>query len=105
MPVVVQLNFNGVAAQVVQRASAVVQKTAMDLEARAKQIVPVDTGLLKSSIQHQRVDDLTAQVDVFAEYAGYVEFGTSRQRAQPYLIPAAESVRPGFEAAMTQITR
>jgi len=44
-------------------------------------------------------------VDVFAEYAGYVEFGTSRQRAQPYLTPAAEAVRPGFEAAMTQITR
>lgn len=105
MPVIVQLNFNAVAAQVVQRASAVVQKTAMDLEARAKQIVPVDTGLLKSSIQYQPADGLTAQVDVYAEYAEHVEFGTTRQRAQPYLIPAAEAVRPGFEAAMTQITR
>lgn len=105
MPVVVQLNFNGVAAQVVQRASAVVQKTAMDLEARAKQIVPVDTGLLKSSIQHQRVDDLTAQVDVYAEYAGYVEFGTTRQAAQPYLVPAAEETRVEFIEELTQITR
>jgi len=105
MPVVVQLNFGAVIDQVKQKASLVVQQTAVDLEARAKEIVPVKTGHLRSTIQHTVTGDLTAQVDVGAGYAGFVEFGTSKQEAQPYLTKAAEEIRPEFIEKLTQITR
>ena len=52
---------------------------------RAKFYVPVDTGLLKSSIRRTSFKSFGS--DVF--YSGYVETGTSRTRAQPYLAPAA----------------
>lgn len=37
-------------------------------------------------------DDVVYIVGTNVEYAAYVEFGTSRQQAQPYLRPAAEKV-------------
>lgn len=48
-------------------------------------------------------DDLTAIVAVGAEYGIYVEMGTSRQAAQPYLGPAAEGQRQAFEQAMRKV--
>ncbi len=105
MPVVVQLNFGAVIDQVKQKASLAVQRAAVNLEKRAKEIVPVKTGRLKKSIQHTVTGDLTAQVDVGEGYAGHVEFGTTRQAAQPYLVPAAEETRVEFIEELTQITR
>lgn len=40
---------------------------------------------------------LEALVAVGAEYGVYVEYGTTRAPAQPYLTPAVESVRSDFE--------
>ncbi len=55
----------------------------------AKLFTPVDTGLLRSD-NKKSVDNakLIAQESNNTEYAPYVEFGTSRQSAQPYLRPA-----------------
>lgn len=86
-------------------AGQVVRKTAFDLEARAKQIVPVDTGFLKGSITTTQTGPLSATVGTPAEYAAYVELGTTTQTPQPYLGPAAEAVRPGFEAAFRAIDK
>lgn len=60
----------------------------------AKSIVPVKTGFLRNSINPGKVNvdarsgivDGTITAD--AEYASHVEFGTMRQKAQPYMIPA-----------------
>ena len=85
-------------------AGAAVMKAAFDIESTAKALVPVDTGNLKSSIQTTQEGPLTALVgprDV--DYAVYVEYGTSRMAAQPYMRPAAERVQPAFLAAMRQI--
>lgn len=51
---------------------------------------PVDTGNLRGSITHE-VDtaDNAVYIGTNVEYAPYVEFGTSRQKAQPFLRPAA----------------
>lgn len=51
---------------------------------------PVDTGNLRGSITHE-VDagDNAVYIGTNVEYAPYVELGTSRQRAQPFLVPAA----------------
>lgn len=63
----------------------------MVAEGYAKRKCPVDTGNLVNSINHQ-VDYLGKKVYVGTnvEYAPYVEMGTSKQTAQPYLRPAAQ---------------
>uniref|UniRef100_A0A6M3MA63 Putative tail protein n=1 Tax=viral metagenome TaxID=1070528 RepID=A0A6M3MA63_9ZZZZ len=79
-------------------------KTADDARDRAKQLVPVDTRSLQKSIRKERyarpagnihyrgiraggyiVNPKTGRI---VDYAAYVEYGTSRQRPQPYMRPA-----------------
>lgn len=63
----------------------------------AKRLCPVDTGRLRSSITEELRHDGDGLVEVVGtdvEYAAFVELGTSRMRAQPYLRPAAEAARP-----------
>lgn len=57
-------------------------------EGFAKAKCPVDTGNLRNSITHA-TDDTSAYIGTNVEYAPYVELGTVRTRAQPYLRPAA----------------
>ena len=68
----------------------------------AKDLAPVDTRSLRKSIRVEKEGEL--QVSVIAgdsgvinprtgrevDYAGFVEFGTSRMRPQPYMQPALE---------------
>lgn len=68
----------------------------------AKGIVPVKTGFLRNSINPGKVEfnsssgTADGSVSADAEYASHVEFGTSRQKAQPYLIPSVMKNRSGF---------
>lgn len=65
----------------------VIQGTLDVAETRAKALAPVDTGKLRNLITSERqgtVGILTSQ----AEYSVYVEYGTSRTRAQPFMNPA-----------------
>lgn len=68
-----------------------VRRTALSIEAQAKISAPVDTGFLRNSISTSFPDELTGVVSVGAEYGIYVEMGTVRTAAQPYLLPAAEA--------------
>lgn len=66
-------------------------KTAYKIERDAKMVVPVDTGDLRKSIETDVTGSGTktsAEVGTDVEYSKHVEFGTSRQYAQPYLIPS-----------------
>lgn len=100
--------------------SAMVRTAALKIEQQAKLAAPVDTGLLRNSIytvtygqsgrpqadaaaqavrkgsnlgpEPAADNDLTAIVAVGAEYGIYVELGTVRSPAQPYLLPAARKV-------------
>jgi len=67
-------------------------------ESYAKQLCPVDTGNLRNSITHQQMDESTEAIGTAVEYAPFVELGTRRQRAQPYLKPAAENHGPEYKA-------
>ena len=61
------------------------------VEGEAKLRCPVDTGNLRGSIDHKvDVDKGVVTVGTNVEYAAYVEKGTRKQKAQPYLTPAAE---------------
>lgn len=66
------------------------------VERAAKQACPVDTGRLRSSIAREVGNDergLVARIGTDVSYGIYVEFGTARMRAQPYLRPALGAAR------------
>ena len=85
------------------KANMVIRKVALDVEAYAKSVVPVDTGNLKNSLDAFQRDRLLWWVATNVEYAAFVEFGTSRMHARPYLTPAVERVRPVFNEAFKVI--
>lgn len=61
-------------------------------ETYAKKICPVDTGRLRASITHQVAQDgRSVDVGTNVNYAPFVELGTYRQRAQPYIRPSIEN--------------
>lgn len=72
---------------------AVVSKSALDVKGDAAGAAPVDTGALRSSItvtNEAGAGSTSASVSPAVHYALYVELGTSRMAAQPYLFPALE---------------
>lgn len=59
-------------------------------EGYAKKACPVDTGNLRNSITHiVRTSEGCVYIGTNVNYAPYVELGTRKQKAQPYLRPAA----------------
>lgn len=60
-------------------------------ESYAKQLCPVDTGRLRNSITHAADGDYAEIVGTNVEYAPYVELGTRKTRAKPFIKPAAEN--------------
>jgi phage gpG-like protein len=63
------------------------------IESTAKELAPVDTGRLRASIHY---DAQTGQVSTNVVYASFMELGTVRHRAQPFLFPAAERWRQSY---------
>jgi HK97 gp10 family phage protein len=65
------------------------EEVGITAEAYAKLLCPVDTGRLRNSISHA-IDENTKTVYIGTnvEYAPYVEMGTSKTKAQPFLEPA-----------------
>lgn len=59
-------------------------------EGHAKKECPVDTGRLRNSITHlTKPDEKAVYIGTNVEYAEFVELGTSNQKEQPFLRPAA----------------
>ncbi|MFJ7748711.1 HK97-gp10 family putative phage morphogenesis protein [Arthrobacter sp. NPDC097144] len=87
----------------------VVRKTARDIVKDAKQLAPVDTGNLKASIGHSdlrsvgQAGDLSVEIGPTANYGVFLEMGTSRAPAQPFMGPAADRNAGPFEQALAQI--
>jgi HK97 gp10 family phage protein len=73
------------------KAEAVVAAAGSRVVSFARAIVPVDTGLLKSSIDVD-VNGLSFEAGASTEYAEYVELGTSRMSAEPFMGPAFDRV-------------
>lgn len=88
--------------------SAVLRKSAGQVEAIGKLFCPVDTGHLKSTIGTSfggdgRFGAMSAEIGPTAHYGGYVEFGTRYMAPQAYMGPALDRVGPGFVAAAAAI--
>lgn len=88
------------------RAQKAMDKALIDITRGAKNRAPVDTGALKGSISYETRRGggvIQGEVGPTVRYGRYVENGTSRQRAQPYLRPATDAVLPGYQAALEQL--
>ena len=70
----------------------------LQAEGYVKLLTPVDTGRLRNSISHAQYDEKTEAVGTNVEYAPYVELGTRRMSAQPYLRPGVENHAEEYKA-------
>ncbi|KKN20888.1 hypothetical protein LCGC14_0930920 [marine sediment metagenome] len=74
--------------EVKNKVSSGLKTATLMVERDAKIFCPVDTGTLKRSITHEFISDTEAQVGTNVEYAPFVELGTSKMSARPFLRPA-----------------
>ena len=96
MSVVAKLDtrvLDAIIAQHRQEAGVIVRGAAFSVEGESKVRAPVDTGALKNSLNTSEVNDLNYRVSDGVEYGIYQELGTSKMRAQPFMVPAVEAVR------------
>ena len=92
-------------AQVQVRAAMACNKAALDTQKDARTLAPVDTGNLRGSIQVRPASPALTEASVGpeAEYGVYVEYGTSRMSAQPFMRPAADRHGPAFVQAFERM--
>ena len=69
----------------------IVEQTALRVDKEAKKNCPVDTGNLRASISID-LNGMEAEVGTNVEYAPFIEYGTSKSKAQPFLTPAKQTV-------------
>ena len=82
----------------------VVRHNGAEMQTKAQQNAPVDTGTLKRSIGLEITDSgMTAEVMPTADYAPYVELGTRFMDAQPYLGPAFKDQKEKFKKDMKKL--
>ncbi len=65
------------------------------IQSKAKVRVPVDTGRLRSSLNTTKQKD-GVKVGTNVEYAAFIEDGTSRMKARPYLFNSFKEQIPKF---------
>lgn len=76
----------------------VVDKYISEVDTIASGTVPVDTGKLKNSKEISK-----GRIAWTAEYAGYVNFGTRYQAAQPFASDASEKALPALTSALSEV--
>lgn len=71
------------------------------IERRAKYLCPVDTGKLERSI---KIEDIVGgkSIGPDTDYDVYVEYGTSKMAAQPYMRPALTENRKPIANRLTK---
>jgi len=92
------------------------REVAVRVAERAKEIVPLRTGHLLESISAVFDEDVEdpdsdgsprafepVQVVADTPYASFVEFGTSKMTARPFLGPAGEEIEPEYLAGVDSI--
>lgn len=87
--------YNGIPslmAYVEANARTAVRRTADEIVRDARSRAPVDTGQLRSSIKAVSLEHgKSAEVMADTDYAAFVEFGTYKMAAQPFLTPAVQA--------------
>lgn len=70
----------------------------------SKRLVPVRTGALRDSIDYRSTTNrgwnFLLKVEVGADYATFVEYGTSRMSPRPFIAPGVELATAEIETAI-----
>ena len=73
-------------------------------EGYAKKTVPTQHGRLKNSITHA-VDGKDVIIGTNVEYAPYLEFGTTRMKPRPFMVPAIERNREWIKNKLAAVVK
>ena len=84
---------------------ALLEIAARNIELKAKDRVPVDTGATKNSIIVTKPRNFQRRIGPSTKYAPYLEFGTHRMPARPFLVPALKSEEPKLQSAVAAMIR
>lgn len=87
MAVKIEKNFDLFQKRLQEQMRASLKEIGQFGAAEAQSRAPVDTGELRRSISYVD-EDTQVHIGSPQDYAGYVEEGTSKQKAQPYIKPA-----------------
>ncbi len=85
-------NLHATSARLVATLNAQIAMCSARIVTNAKANAPYRTGRLRNSIA-ARISRLEAEIVATAPYAGFVEHGTWKMRAHPFLLPALEMER------------
>jgi len=97
--------------QVVQSAAGqIVMVAVASMEGQVPPSAPghapaIDTGLLHDSLNSKMTGPTSAMAYTNVEYAQHLEYGTVHMEPRPFMVPAAERVRPAFEQAVRAALR
>lgn len=72
---------------------------------KARRRVPVRTGRLRGSIRSGASGDCGAEVSASAPYAAFVEYGTRRKAARPYLMPSAKEEVSAMKSELSALVK
>lgn len=84
------------------------QVAAEEVRSAAAQLCPVETGTMRGSIQARvtgAAGGAQAIISTAAHQAGYVEMGTWKMAAQPFMYPAAKGCQGAVVQAVAEAVR
>ena len=88
------------AAATIEAAASAMKTTTGKVQAQAKQIAPKRTGFMANNILVEPVKktatSVTGTVNAKADYSSFVEFGTYKMSAQPFIRPAVSAGQSFF---------
>ena len=88
------------------RVVPVIRRNTSQAQAKAMRLAAVDTGFMKRSITMRLdISGLAGYITAGAEYSPYLEYGTRKMDAQPFMRPAAREQAPIFLSDMKNLIR
>ena len=91
-------NSDKVLSEFEQAIARALERIGSQAEGYAKDLCPVDTGRLRNSITNKvEESEESVYIGTNVEYASFVELGTVKQKAQPYLKPAVANHAKTYE--------
>ncbi|KRL45119.1 head to tail joining protein [Lacticaseibacillus manihotivorans DSM 13343 = JCM 12514] len=84
----------------IEAADSAMKTTTGKVQAQAKHIAPKRTGFMANNILVEPVKktatSVTGTVDAKADYSSFVEFGTYKMAAEPFIRPAVSAAQSFF---------
>ncbi len=84
----------------IEAAASAMKTTTGQVQAQAKQIAPKRTGFMANNILVEPVKktatSVTGTINAKADYSSFVEFGTYKMAAQPFIRPAVSAAQSLF---------